>query len=277
MRLGMYRYPFWLKRAVRPVILRLRYAGLRPEDAVLASYPRSGSTWLRFLLLESVTGQRAEWKNVNRLIPYVGGHRRIPPLLPGNRRLVSTHDQRIGPPQQGVLLVRDPRDVALSYFRWQCLQGYDGDFATFLPAFLDGSVTFHGSWAANTRFWLDSTLHRDGGIHVARFEDLRGDPIGTVREILLFLGAAVNDDAIRTAVNENTIARSREKEERAGPDDVRRYASGGHFVGEGQVGAWQTKLTDKQVQRIEDEVGDLLDRLGYGRAPQTAASSPPAR
>ena len=93
--------------------------GLRPEDAILASYPRSGSTWLRFLLLESVTGQKAEWKNVNRLIPYVGGHRRIPALLPGNRRIVSTHDSRIGPSKQGLLLVRDPRDVSLSYFRWR--------------------------------------------------------------------------------------------------------------------------------------------------------------
>jgi hypothetical protein len=275
MRLGRYRYPFWLKRAIRPVIVRVRYVGLRPEDAILASYPRSGSTWLRFLLLESVTGQKAEWKNVNRLIPYVGGHRRIPALLPGNRRFVSTHDSRIGPSKRGVLLVRDPRDVSLSYFRWRQLRGYEGDFATFLPSFLDGSVSFHGSWSDNTRYWLDSSLHRNGGLHVVRFEDLRADPVGGVRKILVFLGATVDDEAIRGAVNENTIARSREKEERAEPADVKHYASGGRFVGEGRVGTWQSKLTDEQIQRIEDGVGDLLDRLGYGRSHQRAESPTP--
>ena len=269
MRVGMHRYPLWLKRAVRPVVLRVRYAGLRSEDLILASYPRSGSTWLRFLLLESLTGRRAEWKDVNRLIPYVGGHRSIPTLFPGGRRLVSTHDPKTGPCGRGILLVRDPRDVVLSYYRWTCLQGYDHDLETFLPSFLDGSLSLHGSWEKNTRFWLDSALQREGQLHLVRFEDLRVDAATTIRQILLYMGAAVSDDAIQSAVEGNTIARSREKEERSRPEDVRRYKAGGHFVHQGLVGAWRSTLTDDQVVRVEERVNDLLDRLGYRRAHQT--------
>jgi hypothetical protein len=267
-RIGGHRYPLWLKQAIRPAVLAVRYAGLRPEDIILASYPRSGSTWLRFLLLESITGRTAEWKDVNRLIPYVGGHRNIPPLLPSASRLVSTHDPRVGPCRRGVLLVRDPRDVVLSYYRWSCLRGYDHDLETFLPAFLDGSLSLHGSWADNTRYWLDSALQREGRLHLVRFEDLHADPARTIQHILLFIGAAASDHAIQSAVAGNTIERSREKEERSRPEDVRRYKTGGRFVHEGSVGAWQSKLTDDQVRRVERRVGDLSARLGYRRTDQ---------
>ena len=268
MRIGRQRYPLWLKQAVRPAVLAVRYAGLRPEDIILSSYPRSGSTWLRFLLLESITGRAAEWKELNRLIPYVGGHRSIPPLLPGASRLVSTHDPRVGPCRRSVLLVRDPRDVVLSYYRWLCLQGYDHDLETFLPAYLDGRLSLHGSWADNTRYWLDSALQGEGRLHLVRFEDLRVDPATTIQRILLFIGAAVSDHAIQSAVAGNTIERSREKEERSRPEDVRRFKTGGRFVHEGLVGAWQSKLTNDQVRRVERRVGDLLDELGYRPVPQ---------
>jgi Sulfotransferase domain len=266
MRVGGYQYPLWLKRAIRPAVLLVRYAGLRTEDAILASFPRSGSTWLRFLLLESLTGNTAEWNDVNRLIPYVGGQRSIPALLPGDGRLVSTHDPRTGPCRRAVLLVRDPRDVVLSYYRWLSLHGYSHDLETFLPAFLDGRLTFHGAWSDNTRYWLDSASHRGGRrLCVVRFEDLRADSFETIRRILLFMDVEVSDDAIHRAVSGNTIERSREKEERAGPQDVKRYPSGGRFVGKGSVGTWQSKLTDDQVRQVEDRASDLLDRLGYGR------------
>jgi Sulfotransferase domain len=266
MRIGRIRYPLRLKRAVRPAVLRVRYSGLRPNDVILASFPRSGSTWLRFLLLESLTGREAEWKDVNRFIPYVGGHRSIPALLPGDGRLVSTHDPHAGPCRRGILLVRDPRDVALSYYRWSRIRGYDRDLETFLPAFLDGRMSLHGSWSDNTRFWLDSAVQRGGGLHLARFEDLRADPTKTIRETLLSMGVAVSDVAIQRAVDGNTLARTREKEERAQPEDVKRYVAGERFVGEGLVGEWRSKLTDDQVDQIENRVNDLLDRLGYGRA-----------
>ena len=270
MRFGNYEYPIWLKRAVRPAILQLRYAGLQPEDVVLASYPRSGSTWLRFLLTESLTGRMAEWNDVNRLIPYVGDHRGGASLLPGGCRMVKTHDRRSGRCQRGILLVRDPRDVFVSEYKWLVRGGYNHDMDIFLEAFLKGSLSLFGTWAEHTRYWLGSELERQGRMHLARFEDLRGDPAKIVRGILAFMDVVADDDFVDAAVASNTIERSREKEDRASARDVRRFATRMRFVGEGSVEGWRSQLTREQLQQIEHHAGDLLEVLGYAsRASQT--------
>jgi hypothetical protein len=263
-KLGGHRYPLTLKRAVRPAVLRVRYAGVRRQDVMLASYPRSGSTWLRFLLTEALTGRTAEWGDVNRTIPYVGGHRDAPALLADGGRLLKTHDRAAGPCERAVLMVRDPRDVVVSEYRWFLRGGYDRDLETFLTSFLDGSISLFGFWGDHTRFWLDGPLAGSGRLLLTRFEDLRADPAATARSVAAFAGAHVDDAAIRAAVDGNTIERSREKEERASTQDVKRHRTGGRFVGEGAVEAWRTKLSDEQIRRVEDRVGDLIDRLGYG-------------
>jgi hypothetical protein len=260
-KLGGRRYPLVLKRAVRPAVLRIRYAGLRRHDVILASYPRSGSTWFRFLLTESLTGRSAEWSDVNRTIPYVGGHRDAPPFLTDGGRLVKTHDRASGPCERAILIVRDPRDVAVSEFRWFARGGYEGDLDTFLRSWLEGGLSLFGSWADNTRFWLDR--HHADRLHVVRFEDLRTDPFVRTRDALAFAGASADDAAVRAAVEGNTIERSREKEARAGAEDVKQHRTGERFVGEGAVEAWRTKLTDEQTRRVESHANDLLARLGY--------------
>jgi hypothetical protein len=263
MRFGHHEYPFWLKKAIRPAVLQVRYAGLRPEDVVLASYPRSGSTWLRFLLTESLTGRTAEWNDVNRIIPYVGDHHGVAFRLPDGGRMVKTHDRRSGRCQRGIFLVRDPRDVVVSEYKWLVRGGYNHDLDTFVNAFLDGSISLFGTWAEHTRYWLESDLQRKDRMHIARFEDLRGDPAATARGILSFIDAHVGNHVVDDAVASNTIERSREKEDRASARDVRRHATKMRFVGQGSVEGWRSQLSNEQIQRVEDHAADLLKKLGY--------------
>jgi hypothetical protein len=262
-RLGGYAYPMPLKRALRPLVRRVRYLGLTPRDTILASYPRSGSTWLRFMLAEALTGQSVEWDDVNRTIPYAGDHRAAPRLLPEGGRLIKTHDPDAGPCRRAALLVRDPRDVVVSEYRWWVRGGYDRDLGTFLRSFLSGEISIFGFWGDNTRYWLDSSLAGRGDLHVARFEDLRADPDGTLRAMLEFFRVDVAGSAVAAAVAANTIERSREKEERASTTDVRQHATGGRFVGEGAVEAWRAKLAPEQIRAVEDRTADLLVRLEY--------------
>ncbi|HKS75489.1 MAG TPA: hypothetical protein VJQ82_19930, partial [Terriglobales bacterium] len=43
------------KSKLRAPLVWLRHRGLGPRDTFVASYPRSGSTWLRFQLFELLT------------------------------------------------------------------------------------------------------------------------------------------------------------------------------------------------------------------------------
>src|SRR5437868_2208022 len=78
---------------MRVPLVWLRHRGLDSSDVLLASYPRSGNTWLSFLIMESLSGATAEFDNVNRLIPEIGLHGNTPSLFPGGGRLIKTHER----------------------------------------------------------------------------------------------------------------------------------------------------------------------------------------
>ena len=80
---------------VRSFVVALRHLGLRRDDAFLSAYPRSGSTWVKFLLYEGLTGQAAGFEVSSNAIPHIGRHRRAPTLLGdggGSSRLTSGID-----------------------------------------------------------------------------------------------------------------------------------------------------------------------------------------
>ncbi len=43
--------------SLRGPVTALRHRDVRPDDTFIASYPRAGSTWLRFLLQETLMEQ----------------------------------------------------------------------------------------------------------------------------------------------------------------------------------------------------------------------------
>jgi hypothetical protein len=58
---------------------------------MLASYPRSGNTWLRFVLAD-VLAESSSFDNIQGLIPEIGIHGGARSLLPNGGRLIKTHE-----------------------------------------------------------------------------------------------------------------------------------------------------------------------------------------
>lgn len=246
---------------VRAPLAWLYHRGLHATDVFIASYPRAGSTWLRFLLYELLTGEEGDFPAVNRAIPGVGRHRAAPPLLSGSRRLLQTHEPYRREYRRAVYLVRDVRDVVVSEFYFQRMWGiFAGDFESFVPAFLRGEVNRYGSWQAHTRAWLDAQAQRPNDILLVKFGELRRAPEATVAQILAFVGEERADDVIAAAVAHNSKERMREKE------DVFNVADKNlSFVRKGAVGGWRATLTEAQVAAVEAHAGAELERLGYVR------------
>jgi len=100
---------------LRVPLVWFRHLGLGRDtsDVFLASFQRSGSTWLRFLLCDVLTKGAADFRNVKFTIPDVRHYRRGAVLLDGGR-LIKTHEPYRKEYGKAVYIVRDPRDVALS-------------------------------------------------------------------------------------------------------------------------------------------------------------------
>jgi hypothetical protein len=252
------------------------HLGLKAQDAFLASYPRSGSTWLRFMLFEVLAGEDAGFRKIEDRLPEIQMHRGIQPILPGGGRLIKTHEAYRTDYKKAVLLVRDVRDVFLSTYAGYVALGLapivsKGDFDSFLLSFLEGKALQWGSWQGHSRSWLESPLAQNGNLLVVRYEDLRQNPEQNLAKLLQFLGITPDAGIIRRAIENNSLQQMRAKEDsakKAGEQSIllgRRTGveEGNRFVRKGAVGGWRGKLTDAQLQIIQQYAGDTLATVGY--------------
>src|SRR6476646_7536722 len=205
------------KTALRSPLIWLRHRGLDPADVMIASYPRSGNTWCRFLLGEILTNHTTGFDSIDKAVPQVGLHQVALPVLPRGGRLIKTHEQYRKEYASAIYLVRDVRDVVLSYYDRGKYLGVFNDIAfdAFLPMFLQGQTNTVGSWPCHVRAWLESPLAQRGKLLVVRFEDMRQDAETTLGRMLEFLSVSVDKLKIKNAIAANSLDRMRAKEDRS--------------------------------------------------------------
>ncbi len=269
----VYRHKRRLRR-LRPPLIWLKHRGLTDRDVLLASYPKSGNTWLRFMLAELFAGQPAAFGGIRHVVPYVGRHRRARAILPGGGRLVKTHEPYRREYHRAIFLVRDVRDVVVSYYNRpkQRRAGGRATLKEFLPAFLRGTLNAYGSWSSHTASWLDAAGRAK--IHVVRYEDLRRAPEEMLAGTCDFLGAKIGTDLLRAAVEHNTFEKMREKENQFREtlrDQGRREA---RLMRRGALGEWSSALDAEDLQLISRYAGPTLARLGYPPIAATAGPVP---
>src|SRR6266571_7009288 len=98
------------------------------DDVFIVSYPKSGNTWTRFLIANLIYREKhPDFSNINELIPDPEVlAKRILDRLP-RPRYIKSH-QYFDPRYPKVLyIVRDPRDVALSYYQFHRKYGFIKD------------------------------------------------------------------------------------------------------------------------------------------------------
>ena len=247
------------KSGVRAPLVWVRHKSLRHTDTFFASYPRSGSTWLRFVLFESIAGKASGFGNVNQSIPDVKEHKTGLALMPNGGRLIKTHEVYHPEYKKAVYLVRDPRDVALSEYAYQTALGLvKQPLDQYLRVFLTKGVNPFASWSAHVESWLSAPLASEQ-LLVVKFEDLRGDTVNGVSEILRFFGITPDRARIQQAIANNSVERMKAKEK----ETPQRASKKGQFIRSGSVGGWRANLTEAQVAVVRDHAADLLNRLGY--------------
>lgn len=199
----------------------------------------------------------------------------------GGVRFVKSHDAYTytsdGEPLLGgpaaaagaILIVRDPRDVAPS------LANHNNQSVDEAIAFM-GSATssFSGrsdrqvsqlrqqlpTWAGYHLGWLDQA---DIPLHVVRYEDLRADTAGVLREALAFAGITVSRADCEQAARFADFDALKQQESERGFREAPRANPAGKFFRRGIAGGWRDELTAEQVARIEADQAVMMARLGY--------------
>ncbi|OLE97735.1 MAG: hypothetical protein AUG75_04695 [Cyanobacteria bacterium 13_1_20CM_4_61_6] len=269
------------KSGLRVPIIWMRHRGLNRNDVLVASYPRSGSTWLRFMLFEILTEKDAEFDDVNRHIPDVGGQRDAVALLPNQGRLIRTEEAFRPDYRRAIYIVRDGRDVALSEYAYQKAQGWiDCSFDNYLKMFVNGNASPYGSWEEHARSWIESPLNARGDLMLVSYRELKQKCEPTLTRIAEFLKVRVPAQVIQNAIQNNNLQNMRKKEDRApqiGYDPrTKSIAEEKRFVRSGAVGGWRERLTPAQAEYLQRNTGRMLIRLGFEEDPSAVPTSAPS-
>jgi sulfotransferase family protein len=241
-----------------------------PDDTFIVSYPRSGNTWTRFLIAKLLHPEtEVGFANIESLVPDTAAlSSRTLKKVP-RPRVLKSH-QYFDPRYPKVLyIVRDPRDVALSYFQFHRKYGFlrdDCPLERFVADYVGGRLVSAdwGTWAENVASWFYTRAGHSGFL-LTRYEDLKADTARQLSRIAEFLEVRSTPAMLARAIEESSAQKMRELEQR---DQHRWVGTRKHrkdipFVGEASVGAWQEKLPPKCIALIEEAWGDLMRVLGY--------------
>lgn len=259
----------------------------------LASYPKSGNTWLRMLFTAYWTGgvdinantgltvsdsdmytygavsplalEKLEHKHFlffrNAVLMHlIAARRKSPLLMKTHNSNISVDDFRLIPPELtlgAVYLVRDPRDVVCSFAR-HLNQTINQTIALLEEdqAILATESRPVPSWLTSWSRHVDS-WDRPQALRV-RYEDLKEDTEGWFTKILEHIGETVDAERVRAAVKMCALTRLREQEDKYGFIERGKQE---RFFGGGK--GWQNELTTKQANRIEEDHGEMMSHMGY--------------
>lgn len=218
------------------------------DDVALASYPKSGNTWMRFMLANLMyPSKQVTFENIDSLVPTVYGRyypflRKVPRL-----RIIKTHECFDPRFERVLLLVRDPRDVAISYYHHlvNCRSlAKDYSFDRFVDEFIAGSLPDpFGTWQQNVGSWLGARVEDDTFL-ILRYEDLLEEAASGLRRAADLIGFEVTDDQLERAVAASSKTSMQKLEQESGDRWRKEHRlSGGRFVRVGMSGKWRSELS----------------------------------
>jgi hypothetical protein len=277
----------------------------------LASYPKSGNTWVR-LFLENLLISDESPIDINSQKHFITGDTGRPWWLRyfgpqindmGRREILGhradmlsyftglsegsvclkTHcanarilDCRQIPPEStaaAIYIIRNPLDVV-------------GSLAHFWNASLLGTVRImadEGFWLGRDRSnvagfmssWsahvLSWTRHEHPNLIVVRYEDMLAKPFQTFERLARHAGLTPSADEIERALSNSSFGSLKKQEEEAGFVEA---PEGRNFFRKGKAGQWREELKGRLVDRIVRDHGAVMERFGY--LPDNPVSYPSA-
>lgn len=231
---------------------------LKPSDVFVASYPRSGNTWMRLLLADLVQQNAGLQTGTNLPI----GYERIIPDLdfgywPTNQvdlceahRLFKTHSVYHPIINKALVVIRNPADCLCSYFHFfrrldpshQCIRAG-------IDAFCAKNVS---DWCVHVNSYLAASRNRSLDSFWTSYEQLHAQPLTVLKTIATFLGMETSDAVCQIAIENQSFERHRASE-RLG-SEFHEY-----FFRVGQLNSGKNELRDETIERIERKTSRLYD------------------
>jgi hypothetical protein len=266
----------------------------------LASYPKSGNTWIRAFLhnlilraeqsydinkinLLSVGDSAKEWYEEFLQKPYADwtmeeiaavrakAHARIAGLTDG-LIFVKTHNALVahaGIPMVSseltagaIYMIRNPLDVviSLSHYLDMDLDSSISVMNESLEARSGNENVVYQVWGSWSENVATWTRKLDPSLFVMRYEDLLMDPVVPFTALVEFLYLRPTRRELEKAIENSRFDALQAQEQKHGFVEM---PSSGHFFRKGTSGQWKELLSKNQIQAVVDAHYEQMSRFGY--------------
>lgn len=243
-----------------------RYVAMPPRhsDLYVVSFPKSGATWMNFLmanihlLMSKDEETKVTFYNVHDYIPDIHISNKlaeIPTVFPAFR-VIKSHSKYNSAYKKVILLIRDPRDVMVSYYHFIVNQGlFDGSISEFIRSEKYGI----SNWVDHSSKWMDSTP-LSTRFYLVKYEDMKADIKHVIKIIYTHCGYDLPEDVLSKAIERSSFDNMRKIEVE--------YNYGGRkhnmkFVREGKTKGFGNELSSSDQEHIKKVAGDMMQVFGY--------------
>lgn len=256
-----------LRHGVRRALLAV---ALADADGFIASYPKSGRTWLRFILANYLAdlldlGLEVDFRSMFRILPndVIGRDKGFRAYRYRFRRdvpfLVMSHQpfhRTVFGRKPILLMVREPKDLLVSFYFHETRhrQAFQGGIKAFIRDEEHGSAAlcrYLNGWAQA----LPDRRHL-----VLSYEGLKSDPNAAMRRVIAFFGIEHDALVLERALRASSFEAMRAVERRTtipGPG-YDRTDQDGVRVRRGRVGGYGDVLDRDDIAHIDRTCADLL-------------------
>jgi hypothetical protein len=237
------------------------------DDLYIVSFPKSGITWLNFLMANvhlkmSGSNQQVTFFNIDDFVPDIEQLRCLKENIltfPGHR-VIKSHAEFNPLYQKIIYLLRDPRDVMVSYYYFLNKLGlWQGGLSQLIRSPIYGIE----AWCRHVQGWVEKTP-ASSRIEFLRYEDMKSDPLKVLTRIYTLLGhqipLEIMDQSIALSSFENM--KKLEADYNFGGDF--RFP-GLEFVRKGEPGSYREEISDADLALINEKASRWLTVFGYSK------------
>lgn len=237
------------------------------RDRVLASYPRSGNTWMRAVLSDAilpngvsnfadfdcaVTDQHAaQGKMV--LLQRLGIY---PPRLAVKTHIGASWNLRY---REVLCVVRDPRDIIPSFYRY-VMRGkmVPIDFPSFAEATIKGSV-WPGTWYDHLRSWQYVAQSQPNVVNFIRYRDLQRLDPATISVVARVFD--LSEERLTASFTKLDLSEMRRIEMQSFKPGQDKRKDSNPFIGQGKASSNDWELVDGLLRRHAPHWFDLIEEM----------------
>lgn len=248
--------PSWLANKI--YLVSRSAISMGPNDQILAGFPKTGTTWVRYFLY-SLLQQRVNVKGgsidaMNRAMPEFAHDSLFRDwAFTECNRIIKTHwrSNRLFRGKKAVLIIRDPRDVAVSYYHYATasksipFEGTIGDVIRSRAMGIESFMKHYRSWENDVDL-------------IVKYEDLKSNPEEHFALISDCFGIRREPYEIDMAVTESRLDSMKVAQDRS--EELKKEFSGEFkFVRKGGASQWNGLFTTDDIDLYQS----LIEKYNF--------------